>query len=218
MISAQEKVSSSMSDTIATLHKKTTFQMMYPQVVIGLKSGGNLSKMQFVPSVRQEMSRGLTGGVFIRYYAEPHVGVQAEFNIAQGGWTERDSAFTYFRQLNYLTLPVLSFFTIGNGHFTGFLDIGPQISYLVSSTTGTTGRELVDSHSEQTLKIASRFDYSICVGGGVEVQTKYINYQLEGRYQYGLGDIFTNSLADDFQTSSNQIISITLGVSFNLKH
>ncbi|MDR2804338.1 MAG: PorT family protein, partial [Dysgonamonadaceae bacterium] len=58
--------------------------------------------------------------------------------------------------------------------------------------------------------VRRKFDYGIAGGMGLEIRTGIGNFILEGRYYYGLSDVFNNSRADVFQSSHNQVIGIKL--------
>ncbi len=68
------------------------------------------------------------------------------------------------------------------------------------------------------MDISSRFDYGITAGAGVEFIIRRRNsITLEGRYYYGLGNIFPSSRKDVFSASRGSSIQITLGYLFRLK-
>lgn len=58
--------------------------------------------------------------------------------------------------------------------------------------------------------IENAFEYGIGAGLGVELKTALGNFTVEGRFFYGLSDMFGNSKADDFGRSANQTISLKL--------
>ena len=62
-------------------------------------------------------------------------------------------------------------------------------------------------------EVYNKFDYGIVGGAGIELKTKAGNFFIEGRYYYGLADIFNNSKLDDFGRSANQTITARLGYS-----
>ena len=62
-------------------------------------------------------------------------------------------------------------------------------------------------------QIDNKFDYGIAGGAGIELKTKAGNFFVEGRYYYGLADIFNNSKLDDFGRSANQTITARIGYS-----
>ena len=70
---------------------------------------------------------------------------------------------------------------------------------------------------EQTKPIENRFDYSICGGLGIEIRTKKAGYFIvEGRYDYGLGNIYKNNKGEDFSLSNNQAITVSIAYLFNV--
>ena len=62
------------------------------------------------------------------------------------------------------------------------------------------------------------FDYGLTGGLGCEVRIKNNHaIMLEGRYYFGLADIFNNKSADYFSVSSNQSILVSLSYMYNIK-
>ena len=73
-------------------------------------------------------------------------------------------------------------------------------------------------YEQLSLKIKNRFDYGITAGAGVEfVIRRRHSITLEGRYYYGLGNIFPSSRSDEFSSSRGSSILVTLGYLFRLK-
>ena len=71
---------------------------------------------------------------------------------------------------------------------------------------------------EMNIDVSSRFDYGITAGAGIEFIIKRRNsITLEGRYYYGLGNIFPSARSDTFSASRGSSIQITLGYLFRLK-
>ena len=57
--------------------------------------------------------------------------------------------------------------------------------------------------AQDTMAVERKFDYGIAVGGGIEFShPKVGHFIVEGRYYYGLGDIFKNSKSDFFGRSN----------------
>ena len=64
----------------------------------------------------------------------------------------------------------------------------------------------------------NKFDYGILAGVGVElILKKKHSIMLEGRYYYGLGNIFPAKKKDEFSASRNTTIEISLGYMFRVK-
>ena len=68
------------------------------------------------------------------------------------------------------------------------------------------------------MPIQSKFDYGISAGLGMEfiLKNKH-SIILEGRYYFGIGNIFGSSKADHFGKSNGMAITATLGYMFRLK-
>jgi hypothetical protein len=97
-----------------------------------------------------------------------------------------------------------------------FIQAGPQIGvYLGESVRSNIDltRSVANSRASQvvaqdTLSVQNKFDYGIAAGGGIEFSVPKVgHFILEGRYYYGLGNIFKNSKSDYFGKSNyGQII------------
>ena len=185
----------------------------------GFNGGVSISSVRFNnPSINQNKLLQGVGGISIRYISENNFGIQGEINFSQRGWTEMhpDSLdIHYTRALDYIEFPVLThiYFNVGK-RFRTVLNLGPQVGWLLKERTKTN----IDTSSDNippyyTQKVQRPFDWGLCFGGGVELRTGSGNFVLDGRYYYGLSDIFTNSKTDKsyyFASSSNQVISIKL--------
>ncbi len=193
-----------------------------PEFTVGAKGGVTLSSVAFSPSVTQSLLLGYTGGVSIRYIEEKFFGLIAEVNYTQCGWNEtfEEDPYQYSHTLNYISIPFMTHFFFGNKVVRGFINAGPQMSILVGdsykSNFDINNLPEFSQKSKITeiynMKIARKFDYGITGGVGIEFRIKRVHgLMLEGRYYYGLGDIFKNRKEDVFGMSHNQIISISLG-------
>lgn len=68
------------------------------------------------------------------------------------------------------------------------------------------------------MEVENRFDYGIAAGAGIEVFiNKRNSIMLEGRYYFGLGNIYHATKRDFFAASRGSSIEITLGYFFRLR-
>jgi len=186
-----------------------------PEYGVGVRGGATASWVSFSPSVAQSSIYGLQAGGVFRYVSAKYFGVQVEANFTQRGWTEKSDAYTYTRQLNYVEVPFLSHIYFGGKVFRWFFNLGPSVSYQISDNVESTVTN-IEQNSCHTMAVKNRLDYAIAVGTGFEFNTKRAGiYQLEARYSFGLGDMFPNSATDDYRRSSNQNLSVCLGLLFN---
>ena len=199
---------------------------------VGVNGGYMLSKVSFTPDVPQNMLGGMTAGLTFRYNCEKYFksicAIVAEVNIAQTGWKEKiegmnnqplyyaddpDNALHYERKITYLQIPI--FARLGWGRerkgLQGFFQVGPQIGFMLSEKTTTNvaqGYEPTEARAsnivaQETMPVEKKFDYGIAGGAGIEFSMPKVgHFLLEGRYYYGLGNIFGNSKSDYFGKSN----------------
>mgnify|MGYP002678679447 CR=1 FL=1 len=73
--------------------------------------------------------------------------------------------------------------------------------------------------AEETMPIENKFDYGIAAGLGMEYShRKAGHFQIEGRYYYGLGNIYGDSKKDYFGKSNHGNIVMKLTYLFDLTH
>jgi len=205
-----------------------------PNFAIGGKAGGTMSRMSFSPEVHQKFTKGLTMGITARYTEEKFFGLIAEINLTQRGWEEdfaRDEApdFSYTRTLTYIQVPLLTHIYFGSKKFRGFVNLGPEFGYMIGNSidanfdynnySSIQGFPQGYRTNEQLkMEIENKFDYGIAAGIGIEwILKRKHSFFLEGRYYYGLGNIFNATKRDFFAASRGMSIEITLGYMIRVK-
>lgn len=201
-----------------------------PHVHVGVHGGVSMSRQSFYPSIKESMLNGLQFGFSFRYAEERHVGLLAELNIEQRGWKENfeEALFSFHRRLTYIELPVMTHIFFGSRTVKGFFNLGPEVGYMIGdkATADFPYMELPNvpdfpsnrRYEQMQMDISSRFDYGITAGAGVEfIIRRRHSITLEGRYYYGLGNIFPSARKDIFSASRGSSIQITLGYLFRLK-
>lgn len=197
---------------------------------VGVSGGLNLNKMEFQPTIRQHLHQGITGGLNVRYTSEKYFSMicaaQLEVNFAQRGLLEDfDNGTTnnYSRLINYIEIPFFAHLSWGKEErgLQFFLNLGPQIGFFISEQESYVGDWDIDKRPISIRPIYGKalqneFEYGIAGGIGLELKTGIGNFFIEGRYYYGLSDIFRNSKTDDFGRSANTTISARLGYSFRI--
>ena len=200
-------------------------------IAVGGKGGVSLSRVNFNPTVQQTMLPGMTAGVMFRYIEENHFGLVGELNVTQRGWKEvfDDADYNYSHSFTYLELPIMTHIFFGNQRVKGFFNLGPEINVMlgdgVKSNFEYQEAEGIDyfihdtRHTEQmTMDINNRLDYGICAGAGMELNLNpKHSLLLEGRFYYGLTDVFPNHKTDIFSGSNSMSITVTLGYFYRLK-
>lgn len=198
---------------------------------IGANGGYVLSKVGFTPTVQQKQHGGITGGVSLRYVCEKYFkticSVYAEVNYAKVGWTEdildiennavlisgTGEALKYQRDITYIQIPVFAHLAWGREErgFNFFVNLGPQIGIYLNESTTTNFDETTPTENDRVSNITAQYDmpvekkldYGIAAGAGVEYSIPKVgHFLLEGRYYYGLGNIYGSSKKDYFGKSN----------------
>lgn len=173
----------------------------------------------------------MTAGVMFCYIEEKNFGLIAELNMTQRGWKENleESDYNYNHHLTYLELPIMTHIFFGNQRVKGFFNLGPELNVMIGDGISSNfaykeaeGLEYFNQntrHIEQlTMPVKNKLDYGICGGAGMELNLNAKHsLLLEGRFYYGLTDIFPNHKTDIFSSSNSMSITVTLGYFYRLK-
>lgn len=191
--------------------------------------------------MHQGLTAGLTFRYTSEKYFNTICAVVAELNYARIGWKESiltpdDEPVVnrvtglpeeYSRHTDYLQLPV--FARLGWGRerqgLQAFFQVGPQLGYFLSESTSTNfpfdqrtpvyadGSGRTSSVvAQDTMAVEHRLDYGIAAGAGLELSLPRLgHFILEGRYYYGLGNIYGDTKRDYFARSnfSNIVVKLT---------
>lgn len=201
------------------------------RISLGGKAGVSLSRVNFNPTVQQSMRPGMTAGVMFRYIEEKNFGLIAELNLTQRGWCENfeDKELSYSHSFTYVEFPIMTHIFFGNQRVKGFFNLGPELDVMIADgissnfdyhNAATMDYFMLDTrHIEQmTMKVNNRLDYGICAGAGMEININpKHSLLLEGRFYYGLTDVFPNHKTDIFSSSNSLGITVTLGYFYQLK-
>lgn len=172
--------------------------------------------------------------------------VVGEVNFVQVGWKEKIQtpedepvinsvtglAEEYQRDLTYVQVPVLARMGWGRERrgVQFFVQAGPQVGFFLNEKTKMnfpwdsrtpvysdgTGRTS-SVVAQDTMSVQRKIDYGISTGAGLELSLKNIgHFMIEGRYYYGLGDIFRNSKRDYFGRSNLNVITVKLTYLFDI--
>lgn len=149
---------------------------------------------------------------------------------------------SYERTLNYIQMPIMAHLAWGKekGGLNFFINAGPQFGLLISESTtekipyktdnngnyilSENGNKIVNTAgrassvcAQDSMKVENKFDYGITAGAGVELSLKKIGrIHIEGRYYYGLGNIFGDTKRDYFACSNHQTITVKFAYLFDL--
>lgn len=198
-------------------------------ISVGGHAGVALSQITFVPEVPQSWIMGPTFGVQIRYAEEKLVGVMAEINFVNRGWKETfedNPGLEYSRTITYITIPIMTHISFGSRRAKCIINLGPEFGFAIGSSISSNFNYLNPTgvldptrrFHQMSMEITNKFDYGITAGAGFEfyVKPRHSIY-IEGRFYYGLGNIFPSTKADEFSASRALSIAATLGYNFRLR-
>jgi len=181
------------------------------QMRAGIKGGLNVSNL-YVDDVENENTRfGFNLGFYGQVLSSDVFAIQPELLFSTKG-AKVEYGGNLFDQtvkynLNYLDLPVLAVFKLGE---SAEIHVGPYLSYLLAANISTDGDfgSGVDEVDRDNLK---PFDYGLSGGFGLN----FGPFQVGARYNYGLAKIADSDAAEVLiGDSKNSVAQIYL--SFNL--
>ncbi len=189
------------------------------------------------------LTGGLTVRYTCEKYFNSICALVGEVNYTQTGWKEdiltaedlpvinpvTGVAEEYQRSLTYIQVPLMARMGWGRERkgVQFFCQLGPQVGVFlgdkVTSNFEWDKRNTADrigaqrDAAQDSLPIQRKFDYGIVGGLGLEYShPKVGHFIIEGRYYYGLGDIFNNSKRDYFGRSNLNNIVIKLTYLFDI--
>jgi hypothetical protein len=213
---------------LATLFSMASYAQvgeLRSNLAIGANGGFNFSRDDFSPTIKQNLQPGLTGGFTLRYTTEKYFALicaaQLEVNFAQRGWNELiedGSNNTYSRTTNYIEIPFFAHLGWGKEErgLQFFVNAGPQLGLFLDDEEryGYSDEYPWDEslrpnnmNKQYGKEVENTLEYGIAGGLGMELKTSVGNFIIEGRYFFGLSDMFGNSKADPFGRSANTTIT-----------
>ena len=199
---------------------------------------GNVGFTPTIPQkMHGGLTGGFTVRYTSEKYFKSICAIVGEVNISQMGWKEdirtaddkpvinsvTNVAEEYERQLTYVQVPLMARLGWGRERkgFQAFFQLGPQVGMYIGdkkkSNFDYDSRNVNDRIGAlrdavmDTLDVQRKFDYGITAGFGLEYSNpKLGHFIIEGRYYYGLGDIYKNSKSDYFGRSNNSGIYVKL--------
>ena len=214
-------------------------------LAVGVNGGYAMNTVGFDPKVPQNQHGGVTGGFSVRYVCEKYFSticsIYAEVNYAQLGWKQKIQttanepvvnpatgvAESYERTINYLQIPVFAHLAWGREQrgVQFFFQAGPQLGIFLGESTNAnysldapnTADRSNTIVAQETMPVEKKLDYGIAAGLGLEFSfPKVGHFLLEGRYYYGLANIYGNSKKDYFGKSNHGTVSVKLSYLFDL--
>ncbi|MEM1136377.1 MAG: porin family protein, partial [Bacteroidota bacterium] len=201
----------------------------YAQISVGLKSEYHFSQVNFDPDAGLNFALlpGLTMGAVMKISANPNVGLQAEINYVQKGWTEDFSRAGEPEELlnrlqtyryNYIEVPILTHIYVGGKKINVFFNLGPHLSFLMG--TDSTSSNVLPTDTASYVydnNTAIGFEFGISAGAGLAINIGRSTLQIEGRLTRGLNNIIDRDTDGAPTGSTNQVIGISLSYLYRIR-
>lgn len=188
-----------------------------PRFYVGVSGGMSMSKLSFHPTVSLDQYYGYVGGFMGRVEVEKFASVQLEVNYSHRGWQDfyepdREGNPSYKMELDWIDIPLLTNLYLKAGKFRFFLNMGPQIGFLLShkaTISGSGFNEKDIRRHNQPLK--SKFAWGLVGGPGVAFDMGRLGMiELEGRFNYAFNDMYSNQARDPYDKSSEMVGTLKL--------
>ncbi len=194
-----------------------------PEYWVGVHGGVSASTVKFTPAVENMTPitdacvLGANGGLVFRYAGHKYCAFQMELNYLHRGWAEKSDVGVYQRNLHYVEVPILMNLNFGSNLCRWFLNLGPQIGYCVKDE-GNSGVLVNGAGQVEYQPLDNAFDWGLLVGTGLYFQTKKAGvFQLEARFDYSFGGIYSTKVTDHFRVAGPMDLSINLAYMWRFK-
>lgn len=188
-----------------------TYERLTPKV--GIKGGVNFTNLRVDKVGDDNIKVGYNFGLFAKLPVGEYFAIQPELLYSSKGTKlTYDNFFMgegeYRFNLNYIELPVLAVFNIGN-NFN--IHAGPYAAYLVSANIKDLNDDgNIEGIGDLNVDNFNRFDYGLAAGIGVDL----MNVSIGARYQYGLREVGKNGSLSGELTDNAKNSGASLYVSF----
>ena len=186
---------------------------VFGQPRAGIKAGLNVSNL-YIDDLDDENARyGFNVGLFGQVLASETFAIQPELLYS----TKGSKAFyegivdqTVKYNINYLDLPVLAVFKVGE---SAEIHVGPYASFLLNANISYSG-DIISGDDEIDRDHLKSFDYGLAGGFGLNFGA----VQVGARYNYGLAKIADSEAADlVLGDSKNSVAQLYLSLNLNTK-
>lgn len=184
-------------------HKATS------QVDLGIIGGINSSSLQIEPSGDFDVEGRTTFGVglFLNLQANDFIGLQVTPMFLQKGANAKiDFDFIDYTEYkaDYLEIPILARLNFDAGMLKPYLLAGPSLGFQLNSTYIDGDGKEVDITDE-----TKNLDFSLVLGGGLEIELENISLFGQLTYNHGLSNIDNSDGILDF---TDEIYTRSIGI------
>lgn len=197
-------------DSVVVVEDTTGFRAAHS---FGIRAGYGVGTITFSPPNDAAYLPVYDFGIIYKRIGRPGLGIQMELNFINRAFEliardefEQDTAYNY----TMIELPFLAHGYIGRKNGRLFLNLGPYINYRIS---GSKSYESGDNRIEEAANMnrVQLFGYGIAggVGYGRKIGPGFL--QLEGRYQYSIGNLYVQEI---LRTDFTQLQAITVVLAY----
>ena len=171
---------------------------------VGLEGGVNIASVE-ANNLIEGASTGSRAGVLLGAYARrqiaPIISVGAGIRLDQRGQTVDFDAgalpgITQTKiRYSYLTIPIHARFDLSRGSVVPFLEVGPEVGFLLSAKASAEGPDAPDSDDDMK-RFLDDLDLGIGFGGGIEIPAGSLRLGLGAGYSLGILNILQDESYD----------------------
>lgn len=180
------------------------------QTYFGIKAGYTMSSVRFSPPVpnKRHVETNYDPGLMFKYFDTKYVGFQTELYLSNRGFDKKlTDTIAQKRTNTYLEMPLFIQFRVSVSVIRFHLNLGPYFSYLLKADVeernffanadeGIPDERVFKSYEFNILR-DNRLDYGLLGGVGLSCDFRWGSFQVEGRFGFGLGDLYDTSYPDN---------------------
>lgn len=183
-----------------------------PQVEhsFGLRAGYGVGTITFSPNRDTGYNPNFDAGLVYKRIGRPGLGIQLELNFANRGYTITDDRIEFAADTSYnfsvVEMPFLAHAFVGRKNGRLFLNVGCFLSVRLNGT-----RTFESQTTTVDFDRVQMFGYGVLggVGYGRKIGPGFL--QIEGRYQYALGNLYQQVI---LSTDFSQMQAIMVNVAY----
>ncbi len=207
----------------------------HAQVSVGIKAGANFADTRVAGSFEnlvpeQTTYTGCTAGIVAEIPVSGNFSFRPELNYIQKGFIvgksydlnllgiDMNVGAKAKTRINYMELPLLFKYNIGNQNAKAYIIAGPNVAYATSANLRPVATFLVDFNLplvkiDLTNDIYQRWELSGTMGAGGEVKAGNGKIFADARYNLGFTNMLNNPIVD--VRIKNQGFNVSAGYAFN---
>ncbi len=178
----------------------------------GLKGGLSFATFSSSGSSQSVFNNpGFVLGVYANYRLASSFSLQPEVLYIEKGATVSDSDIDYRLQINYIDVPILAQYHLGDNAFGPRFFAGPYVSFALSSFSNVAVVDQNRLTPDEWLGHTNDVLFGLAAGLGIDREISQRNFFLEVRYHFGISPVFTQTVPGNLK---NRALFIIAGLAF----